>query len=98
MGRPLYQNQGSPITFEFYDGPLREASVVRFTDKDGAEDPDRRMIQVSGVLGWTEGTYPNETHHMRFTRVELAKMMAMLDNIPVEDFHGEMRLSVPEEK
>lgn len=86
------QNTGSPICTEhWHDGPLREFRVVRFIDKTGAEE--HRMLQVDG-LGWVStGHGKHDMHHMRFTRKELVDMLSIIDDQPVEDFHGDMRLS-----
>lgn len=87
---------GAEIVTEWYDGPLRSIRAVEFAD-------GHRLIQVVTVLAtvsesFTIGYDENARDVMiRFDREELLKMLAAIDGKPIEDYRGDLRISVTED-
>lgn len=78
----------SPVTTDWYDGPLQEMSVVDFDD--GAE----RMLELSS-LGWRRD---DRMVTMRLSREDLLRALDALNGRAVLDFHDEPHVFAPRSK
>ena len=76
------QYSGESIATDWYDGPLMYLTRVEFSDAEA-------LIEVSSI-GWVTGTYPREMCHVRMSRADLVKALAMLDGQPVRDYNDEI--------